>query len=88
MITITKNKGNDVHYTCGCGTRGKCMIKPLKQDSTLVINLECPMCHETERIVLVQYTDEISKNKLLASLNDKEISWALILSNEVIINGT
>lgn len=87
MITIIKNKGNDVHYTCECGVKGHCMIKPLKQASTLVINLECPMCHEIERIVLIQYTDIVNKNELLNSLNDKEVTWAIILSNEVTKNG-
>ena len=87
MIKIKENKGNTIHYNCDCGTKGRCMIKPLKKDSTLVINLECPMCREIERIVLVQYSDTESKDKLLNNLNDEEMSWAIILSNEVINNG-
>lgn len=84
MIEIINNQGNTIHYSCSCGVKGKCMIKPLSSDAALVVNLECPMCFQVERLTLIQYTDDKSKDKLISTLNEKEMTWAIILSNEVI----
>ena len=84
MIKIIKNEGNLIYYKCGCGVKGRCMIKPLKETGTIVINLKCAMCHESERIVLLQYKSEEEKAKLTESINESELSWSLILSNEIV----
>lgn len=83
-MRITKNEGNTIFYSCDCGTKGKCMIKPLGKSDTLVMNLSCAMCDQTEKVVFVQYETEEDKELLMKNLNDAELSWSLVLSNEII----
>jgi hypothetical protein len=42
------------------------------------------MCNELDRIVLLQYKSEEEKEKLMKNMNEGELSWSLVLSNEII----
>jgi ACT domain-containing protein len=86
MIVVTGNEGNTIYYKCSCGAQGKCMIKPMSVESAIVVDVECamPTCFETERVVLVQYKNEESKNEIMKNLNEVELSWSLVLSNEIV----
>ena len=84
MVQIIRNEGNTVYYSCDCGAKGKCMIKPLGESDTLVMNIACALCGQVERVVLVQYETEEEREALINNLNEAELSWSLILSNEVI----
>lgn len=78
MIHVIENKENTVFYECDCGTKGFCMIKPQEKDAAIVINVECPNCEAIECIVLLQYSSEKSRKKLLDDLNETELSWSSI----------
>ncbi len=84
MIEIIKNEGNLIYYRCDCGVTGRCMIKPLKNSGTIVINLRCAMCGDLERLLLLQYKSEEEKIKLSEDINKQDLSWSLILMNEVV----
>jgi hypothetical protein len=84
MINVTKQKRNTIYYKCDCcNTNGMCTIKPTEDDSTIVIELTCPICHEHERITLVQYSSEENKKDLLDNLEELDISWVLTQNEEV-----
>lgn len=83
MVKILKNEGNVIIYECDCGVRGKCMVKPLEKEAAIVVDVRCPVCFAAERTVLVQYKSEEKKFEIKNSLNDAELSWSPILSNEV-----
>jgi hypothetical protein len=83
MVRITKNDGNTIYYECDCGAKGQCMIKPLGKNSALVMYLPCALCSQMEKVVLIQYETDEEKEKILNNLNETELSWTLILSNEV-----
>lgn len=78
MIKITGNKGCTVYYTCECGVKGRCMIKPLVDDGMVIVNITCPLCYSSKRVKLIQYEG----NKEEAMATDK-LSWACVLFNEV-----
>ena len=84
MIKVIKNEGNLVYYKCDCGVNGRCMIKPLKGEGTIVVNIKCAMCNELDRVVLLQYKSEEEKTRLMKNINESELSWSLILSNEIV----
>ena len=84
MVRIIRNEGNTVYYSCDCGTKGKCMIRPLGKSDTLVMNITCALCEQTERVVLIQYETDDEREKLINNLSEAELSWSLIISNEVI----
>lgn len=70
MIKITGNDGLTVFYSCDCGVKGKCMIKPLNE-GTIIADIRCPICWAVERVKMVQ---EDSPDKL---------SWGYVIDNEV-----
>jgi hypothetical protein len=78
MIEIIGNKGCTVHYRCSCGIKGRCMIKPLESEGTVVTNITCPLCYATERVKLIQY--EENKEEAMAQ---GKVTWACVLHNEV-----
>jgi len=84
MVNVFKNAGNTIYYKCDCGTVGRCMIKPLNKGATIVVDICCAVCSSTERVTLLQYSSNKEKEKLLEDLNEAELSWTLILSNEVV----
>lgn len=83
MVKILRNEKNVIIYECDCGVKGKCMVKPLEQDAAIVVDVRCPVCLTVERTVLVQYESEEEKFKIENNLNEAELSWSPILSNEV-----
>lgn len=80
MIKILENKDNDIIYECDCGVKGKCMIKPLEDSGTIVVDVRCPVCLDVERVILAQYKEEEKDDKQ----DNLDMSWSTILSNEVI----
>ena len=87
MVRVEGNEGNAIYYSCDCGTKGKCMIRPVGTSKAILVDVKCPVCYERERVVLLQYDTEEEKEKLLNNLNEEELSWSLILSNEVLKKG-
>ena len=75
MIKITKIENNKVYYECSCGVKGKCIVKPLLDNSERVINITCPSCLTTENITL---------NNNECSDEDTFYSLALVIENKVI----
>lgn len=84
MIRITKNEGNTIFYSCDCGTYGKCMIKPLGKSDTLITKLSCALCGQTEKLVFIQYKTELEKKQLMSNIDEADLSWSLVLSNEIL----
>jgi hypothetical protein len=60
-----------------------CSFKPLKKDAAIVIDVNCPVCRETERITLLQYSSEESKEKLLKGLDEIDLSWVPTFTEEI-----
>ena len=84
MIKITEQKNNVIYYECeGCNTRGMCTIKPTNKDSTLVIEVVCPVCGEIESVTIVQYSSESNRQALLDNLDDFDLSWTLTKTEEI-----
>lgn len=77
MIEIIGNKGYTVFYRCDCGVGGRCMIKPLSKEGTIITNITCPICNKTEKVKLIQYENDREEAK------DKAFSWACVIYNEV-----
>lgn len=87
MLKIIKQKRNVIYYKCeSCNTNGMCTIKPTENDSTIVIELTCPVCYNSERITLVQYSSEKNKKVLLNDLDELDISWVLTQNEEIFID--
>ena len=84
MVKILSNEKNIIIYECDCGVKGKCMIKPLKENAAIVVDVRCPVCLNVERIVLLQYESEEEKFKIMKDLNSTEFSWSSIINNEII----
>lgn len=75
-LEITKISGSDIYYRCVCGAVGKCMIRPVDDSPTLVVNVVCAICGQSDMITLAQ--DGIEKTSV------SDISWAYIISNEIL----
>jgi len=83
MIKIIKNEDNNITYECDCGAKGKCFIRPVKQETAVVLSIKCPICSEIEMITILQYKSESNKKKLLKNLNDVDFSWAPTFNTEI-----
>lgn len=77
-MRIFAAKNNVFLYECACGVFGKCMFKQLSKGSTTVVVLTCPGCSATENILLS--TDD-------SNINENDLSWSLITSNELLEGG-
>ncbi len=84
MVKILRNEKNVILYECDCGVVGKCMVKPLEDEATIVVDVRCPVCLSTERVVIVQYESDEEKFKVMENLDDVDLSWSTIISNEVV----
>lgn len=82
MIKVTGNNGNTIYYKCDCGTKGFCTIKPVKKDAAIVIDVTCPSCSEIERVVVLQYSSEENKEKILKNLNESDLTWTPVIDND------
>jgi hypothetical protein len=71
MITIKGTKENIVLYSCSCGIRGQCLVKPLS-DGPCIVNIKCPVCSATTQV------------KLTNEKESGDISWACVLRNEIL----
>jgi hypothetical protein len=87
MVRIEGNEGNTIYYSCDCGTKGKCMVKPVGESKAILIDIGCPICYTRERAVLLQYDTDEERDRLMENLNEEELSWSLIMSNEVLKEG-
>lgn len=76
MIEIEGSKGNIIYYSCECGAKGRCMIKPLGHGDTILVDVSCAMCASSERVTLVEEGAIVSENSSMA--------WSLILTNDII----
>lgn len=88
MIKIIKQKRNTIYYKCeGCGTSGMCTIKPTEDDSTIVVEIICPVCSEMKRVTIIQYSSEKNKQGLLNNLDKFDMSWVLTKNEEIFNDG-
>ncbi len=87
MINIKKYDKNIIYYECGCGVKGICSFKPMNRDAAIVIDIKCPTCQETERLTLVQYSNESSKINIINNINNIDLSWVPSINEEVLYNG-
>lgn len=78
MIEIIGNKDWTVFYSCDCGIKGRCMIKPLEEGGVIVTNITCPLCFDSKVVKFVQY--EESKEEATST---NKVSWACVVENEV-----
>lgn len=83
MINVVGNENNIINYSCDCGTKGFCTIKPYKEDAALVVDIKCPNCSEIERIVVLQYSSEENKKEILENLNNTEFKWSSMVGQEM-----
>ena len=79
MLHIKDIKELTLSYECDCGVIGKCMFKSPKEDSVLILDLQCPMCNDTERLKILKYSDEETKKKLES--DNAKMHWALVVDN-------
>lgn len=87
MIKATGNEENKIYYECDCGTKGYCLIKPQEEDAAIVIDIQCPNCSQIERMVLLQYSSDENKERLLERLDEADLSWTSVLETEVVDDG-
>lgn len=83
MLNITSQKNNTIYYTCSCGANGMCSFKPLDHSAIIVINLMCPACSQAERLTLLQYNSNETKEECLKSLNSVDLSWVPTINEEL-----
>lgn len=76
VLKIVKVDDNNIYYVCDCGAIGKCMIRPATNSPTIVVNVACAMCNQNDMVTLTQGCVEGS--------DEPDISWAYIISNEVL----
>ena len=72
MIKVTDNNNNIIYYKCDCGTKGMCTVKPMDNDADLVIEVCCPNCEASERMVLTQHSSDEEST---------DLSWGMTLDN-------
>ena len=87
MIEVIKHEQTTIYYKCDCGAKGMCSFRPLDKDAAIVIDVKCPACGETDRMTLLQYSNEEIKQQLLDNLNAAELSWVPSFNEELELNG-
>ena len=80
MITIEGNEANTIRYSCDCGIKGECILKPQSGNRIIIVDIICPHCEDKERVKIIQYDTEENK-KLLEKKMD--LSWSVILENRI-----
>lgn len=76
MIDVESKKGNVIYYSCECGAKGRCIIKPLGNGDTLLVDVKCAICDSSERVTLV-------KEGFIVS-DTSSMTWSLVLTNDII----
>jgi len=55
----------------------------MNHDAAIVIDIKCPACGGTERMTLLQYSSEETKENLLNNLDNIDLSWVPTLNQEI-----
>ena len=84
MIKVNKQERSTIYYACDCGARGMCSFKPMDRDAAIVIDLRCPACQQTERVTLLQYSDEKAKKDILDNFENVDLSWVPSIIEETL----
>jgi hypothetical protein len=87
MINVVRQDRNTIHYICDCGARGICSFKPASKETAIVINIMCRSCGDAERITLLQYSDNLSRDSILGNINSVDLSWVLSVNEEILSDG-
>jgi hypothetical protein len=87
MIEVTKQERNTLYYKCVCGSKGMYSFKPMNGNAAIVMDIKCLSCHDTERITLLQYTDENNKQEILDNIESMDLSWVPSINEELLYNG-
>lgn len=81
LITVEDVKHHTLDYKCTCGVEGECMFKPPDGNSLMLLVVKCPMCGESERIKVMKYDSEESRQQLTEE--DAELSWVIVMDNRI-----
>jgi hypothetical protein len=75
MLDVLDYKKHSIYYSCNCGAKGVCLIRPLGNEEAMVVELTCAHCGATRRIILV--SDESKLNA------DVDYGIAIIMNNRI-----
>lgn len=75
MFKLDEVTSHSFTYTCDCGATGRCMFVPVTGSGSLVMDLRCVMCEESERICIEK------------DVVDDVLQWAIILDNDLTSEG-
>ena len=75
MLDVLEYKKHSIYYSCACGTKGVCLIRPLGNEDAVVLELTCAHCHTSRRIILLADESKMSK--------DTDYGAAIIIKNKV-----
>ncbi len=78
MITINDINKSTIKYNCSCGAIGECMFKADADNGPVIIDLQCPMCEEVERLKLTKHNPDIEKEQ-----DDEDLSWGIVVDNRL-----
>ena len=75
MLDVLDYKKHSIYYSCKCGAKGVCLIRPLGNEDAMVIELKCAHCGTSRRVILV--SDESKLN------NDTDYGVAIVITNKL-----
>lgn len=81
MLRINGHKNYAIFYECDCGTKGKCLVRPLGKSGSIIVDIKCAMCSESKRAVIYQDGEEA---KLSTNPEDIEYQAAFVLENKIL----
>ena len=85
LIRVVKHEHNQIFYECTCGAKGVCSFRlPEKENTAIVVDVKCPKCSVVERMTLLQYSSEETKESLIKNLNNIDLSWVPMLNEEIL----
>jgi len=79
MIKIKNVEKNIIKYHCDCGVIGECMFKAVTDAKVMIIDLQCPMCKDAERLKITRYKSDEDRNKITSE--DTDLTWAIVVDN-------
>lgn len=61
MLNVLEYKKHSIYYSCACGAKGVCLIRPLGNEEAMVVELTCAHCHTNRRIILLADESKLDK---------------------------
>ena len=75
MLDIVDYKKHSIYYSCKCGAKGVCLIRPLGNEDALVVELKCAHCGTSRRVILVSDESKLDK--------DTDYGVAIVITNTI-----